>query len=577
MKLLSVRNASGVAGLLCVWGLAVCGPALAGGSGCSEAGLVVGRTKISATSGGFGGDLDPSDLFGRSVANVGDLDGDGVSDLAVGASSDDDGGPERGAVWILFMNANGSVRSSQKISSSSGGFAGVLDNGDFFGESLASIGDLDGDGIPDLAVGAFADDDGGNNRGAIYILFLNTNGTVRNHQKISSTVGGFVGPLDASDLFGSSLTSLGDLDGDGVIDLAVGAEFDDDGGADRGAVYVLFMNANGTVRAEQKISSVVGGLTGTVDHGDFFGASVAALGDLDGDGTKDLVVGATGDDDGGAERGAVYVLFLNGNGSVRGQQKISVVTGGFFGLLDNNDFFGESIASLGDLDLDGIADLAVGAIGDDDGGGNRGALYVLFMNASGTVRAQQKISSTLGGFAGPLDDGDFFGHSLASIGDLDGDGFREIAAGALLDDDGGSEQGAVWILELDDCDAPPSIVQDIAPSCVLLPAVGGSTGFSISATGDGTLSYQWRRDGVALMNGGPIAGADSAALTIFATQESVGLYDCVVTNAFGSATSSAAILGVRPSPFCAGDADGNGVINFTDITSVLANFNAMCP
>ncbi|MCP4963048.1 MAG: hypothetical protein GY925_27750, partial [Actinomycetia bacterium] len=289
-----------------------------------------------------------------------------------------------------------------------------------------------------IAVGAFQDDDGGNNRGAVYVLFLNADGTVKAEQKISSTTGGLTGPLDNTDYFGVSVAGLGDLDGDGIVDIAVAAHFDDDGGGDRGAVYVLFLNADGTVKAEQKISSTTGGLTGPLDNDDRFGRSVAGMGDLDGDGIVDIAVGAYTDDDGGGNRGAVYVLFLNADGTVKAEQKISSTTGGLTGPLDNSDGFGITVAGVGDLDGDGIVDIAVGAYNDDDGGADRGAVYVLFLNADGTVKAEQKISSTTGGLTGPLDNGDEFGTSVAGVGDLDGDGIADIAVGAWYDDDGGA-------------------------------------------------------------------------------------------------------------------------------------------
>ena len=123
-------------------------------------GEVLSHQKISDTEGNFIGKLEDGDAFGRGIAALGDLDGDGVADLAVGVHADDDGGPSRGAVWVLFLDADGTVKSHQKISDTEGNFTGTLDDGDLFGNSIASLGDLDGDGVGDLAVGAPADDDG---------------------------------------------------------------------------------------------------------------------------------------------------------------------------------------------------------------------------------------------------------------------------------------------------------------------------------------------------------------------------------------------------------------------------------
>ena len=411
-------------------------------------GTVLSHQKISDTEGGFTGVLDDYDRFGKSMASLGDLDGDGVGDLAVGAWLDDDGGVNRGAVWVLFLNSDGTVKSHQKISDTQGGFTGTLGDHDTFGFSVASLGDLDGDGVGDLAVGAWGDDDGGLYRGAVWVLFLSPDGTVKSHQKISDTEGGFTGALNNLDSFGSSVTSLGDLDGDGVGDLAVGAGGDDDGGGHRGAVWVLFLEPNGTVKAHQKISDTEGGFNGILDDGDVFGYAVSSLGDLDGDGVGDLAVGAPSDDDGGA----VWVLFLNTDGTVKSHQKISNTEGGFPGP---EPLGASSLASLGDLVGDGVGDLVVGAHGDDDGGLNRGAVWVLFLNTDGTVKFHQKISGTQGGFTGVLDDWDRFGRSVALLGDLDGDSVSDLAVGADGDDDGGNARGAVWVLFLDSVHACP--------------------------------------------------------------------------------------------------------------------------
>ena len=351
---------------------------------------------------------------------------------------------------------------------------------------MAGIGDIDGDGIGDLAVGAVRDDDGGVDRGAVYVLFLNADGTVRAEQKISDTEGGLTAALTDNGRFGSFVAGAGDIDGDGIGDLLVSNHLDDDGGSNRGAVHVLFLNADGTVRAEQKISDTTGGLTATLTDNDGFGFSVGGIGDLDGDGVEDIAAGAWADDDGGNARGAVYILFLNPDGTVRAEQKISDTAGGLAATLDNADNFGYSLAAIGDLDHDGIGELVVGARYDDDGGNDRGALYLLHLNSDGTVKEEQKISDLVGGFSAVLDDGDGFGSSVAGIGDLDGDGTIGLLVGAATDDDGGTDRGAVYALDL----AGPVTIDDASVRRSDLAAAGGLDPSVAAAgvVGDGLLS-----------------------------------------------------------------------------------------
>ncbi len=412
-------------------------------------GEVVDEQKINSLQGNFSGPLDSNDQFGYSVCSVGDLNGDGIGDAAVGSIYDDDGGNDRGAVWVLFLNEDGTVKAHQKISSTEGSFTGSLDNSDLFGSSVCSLGDLDGDGVMDLAVGAMNDDDGATDFGAVWILFLNADGTVKSHQKISAAAGGFTGLLGFFDNFGNAIASLGDLDGDAVPELAVCSWTDDDGGTNRGAVWILFLNADGTVKSHQKISDLEGGFAPALDNFDNFGTSVAGIGDLDMDGVPDLAVGAMGDDDGGSVRGAVWILFLNADGTVKSEQKISSTAGGFTGPLENTDWFGNAVAALPDLDNDGINDLAAGAYGDDDGANTAGAVYVLFMNGDGTVHDYRKVSALFGNFTGPLVAGDRFGNAISSLGDLDSDGVPEIGVGAYYDGGGGFAHGAVWVLSLE--------------------------------------------------------------------------------------------------------------------------------
>jgi hypothetical protein len=281
--------------------------------------------------------LETDDLFGYSIAALGDLNSDGVTDLAVGASNDDDGGSSAGAVYVFFLGTDGTVSSAQKLSMLYGNFNSfyTLAADDRFGLTILPLGDVDSDGVADLAVGAGLDDDGGSIAGAAYILFLKTDGTVMNAQKLSALYGNFNAfyTLIANDLFGRSVAAPGDLDGDSVVDMAVGAVYDTDGGSLAGAVYLLFLETDGTCKSVQKMSNLHGSFNTyyTLAASDHFGVSMTSLEDLNGDSVIDLAVGAYRDDDGGTDAGAAYILFLETNGTVKDAQKLS----NLYGLFDS--------------------------------------------------------------------------------------------------------------------------------------------------------------------------------------------------------------------------------------------------
>ncbi len=397
---------------------------------------VVDQIKWTELEGESAGLIVSGGNFGDGMQEIGDLDDNGVRDLVIGESGDGDGGGGRGAVHIFFMDTDGTALSTAKISDTAGGFLAVLDNNDVFGSSIADLGDMDGDGVPDIAVSAPQDDDGGGGRGAVYILFLNADGTVKAEQKISDLEGSFDGVLGNNAAFGTSIATIGDVDDNGVVDLAVGSSTDADGGANSGAVWILFMDDDGTVLAEQKISSLSGGLVGLA-AGTRFGQSVASIGDWNEDGVEDLFVGAVLDGTQGANGGSGWIVYLNDDGTVADQTELSGIDDIAAGAL-----FGFDAEAMGDLNNDGTMEIAVGARGQD-------SVYLLSIDEDDQVVAQRRITTGQSGFGETIPAGSGFGDALTLLEDKDGNGLSELMVGAPFDDDGGVNFGAAWLVTLE--------------------------------------------------------------------------------------------------------------------------------
>ncbi|MEM7311221.1 MAG: FG-GAP-like repeat-containing protein [Planctomycetota bacterium] len=375
---------------------------------------------VDDVQGGFAGALDDDDHFGTAIANLGDLDGDGVRDLAVGAPDDDDGGLSgSGAVWILFLNADGTVKSEAKISLDAGGFSATLPKR--FGRSLARLGDVDGDGVTDLAV---ASED------YVHILFLAADGSVAGQTDLD-----WIGlyPLANAD---AVVAGLDDVDGDGTPDLAV-----------RGVVserlFLALLHPDGSTKSVTQYDPTFG------TTGGGFGDALASVGDVDGDGVPDLAVGDADDTAGGA----VWVLFLDSAGAVTGSHKTTADDLGYGGFGE----LGESLARLGDVDGSGAPDLLVGS------NQGVGVLWTLFLDPDGSVRSWVDYQAADYGPTEFLDD---FGTALASA-DVDGDGVNDLVVGAPDRDGGGVDRGGVHVLFYEGV-SPGGV--EAYPGCGLNPA-----------------------------------------------------------------------------------------------------------
>jgi len=433
----------------------------------AQRGAAVRKLEIGQGQGGFGGTLVSGDVFGGGLAALGDLDGDGVGDLAVGAPGDDDGGLQRGALHILRLNADGSVKADMKLSQSSGGFTDALLDGSRLGARVVPLGDLDQDGVPDVATMA-------GRPARLYVFFLNPDGSIKALAENTFQVQPvFVPPVEGVDYKGlrgfGGLEALGDLDGDGSADLALGAPYDQDSpGIWSGAVWILRLLPSGAIGATHKINMLHGGFTGVLEIGDLFGYSIARLPDLDGDGHPELGVGAGEADE------FFWVLYLDGNENVKSQR----------GFLESEyGLRAQEFAPLPDLDGDGRRELAFGT-------GFR-AGFLADDGSLRTWRDMRRASTVLAGVPA----GSEFGFRFADLGDLGGDGTAEVAVGLPLANE-------VWILTIGaSATRNGAGVNTQALTQASPPALGQTWNATLDCAGVGT--------GLALLSGRarPLAGA----------------------------------------------------------------------
>lgn len=428
------------------------------------------------------------DQFGRSVAIIGDVDGDGMADYAVGMRGNRSGVESAGRVAVY------SGATHQILWSVDGEFAF-----DHFSEDIARAGDIDRDGVGDLIVGAWGSDGGGTDSGRAYVL---------------SGVDGallftFTG-LMPGDNMGDSVAGGGDINNDGYNDLIVGAPTSDVGASNTGSVTV-FSGRDGSVLYTK--------------HGenanDRLGVSVAGVGDVDGDGFDDFAGGAH--------------LFDNGGGTNDNRGMIRVYSGAtgeaLYTLIGERpgDNFGWALSGAGDVNNDGRPDIVVGAPLNDAAGSNTGRVYV-YSGADGGL---------LHRFTGERG-GDKLGLSVASAGDMDGDGHDDILTGAWwydIDDDSSDNRGRAYVFS-------------------------GRTGEILF-----TITGEQRKDHL----GRPVAGGDDI--------NGDGVPDIVVGARDSDANGEDAgrVYVFHMPGACRADLNGDGRVDFFDLSAFLSLFSGGDP
>ena len=379
-------------------------------------------TGLSAIPNNIPDDADQSNCgFGISVAPAGDVNGDGYSDVIIGANNyDDDGNGDEGRAFVYHGGPDGLSVSPINIKDDANQIFAQ------FGFSVASAGDINGDGYSDIIIGARSYDDGANiNEGRAFVYHGSATG-------LSATPDSTPDDADqANAAFGFSVAAAGDVNGDGYGDVIIGAfTFDDGANTNEGQVFVYHGSPTGLSATPNS----------TLDDADqanaWFGASVASAGDVNGDGYCDVIIGASGYDDGAnTDEGRAFVYYGSSTG-------LSVTPDNTPDDADQATAnFGLSVASAGDINGDGYSDVIIGAWLYDDGANtDEGRAFVYHGSATGLSAIPNSTPDDADQIGAEL------GYSVASAGDVNGDGYGDVIIGARLYNDGtNTDEGRAFV------------------------------------------------------------------------------------------------------------------------------------
>ncbi|HAA30173.1 MAG TPA: hypothetical protein DCE56_23925, partial [Cyanobacteria bacterium UBA8553] len=435
-----------------------------GGSNVGSDGSIV-LSSLNGSNGFHIQEINRFDGIGKSVSNAGDINGDGFDDMIIGAYIANSNGNHSGASYVVFGGSYVGYSGSIDLSTLDGsnGFAidGIASFG-WTGFSVSGAGDINNDGFDDLIIGAPQASDlsrgyAGFALGASYVVFGGTNvgnsGSIdlSNLNASNDSNSLVINGTDAGDLLGYSVSSAGDINGDGFDDLIIGAPghyFPDS----PGKTYVVFGNSYVGYSGSIDLSTLDGTngfvLNGTVEY-ESLGYSVSDAGDINGDGFADLIIGVNGPYfSSGSDRN--YVVFGGSYVGYSGSIDLDTLDGtnGFTLNNDDDKYTDFSVSGAGDVNGDGIDDLIIGVPGSYFYGA-RGYSYVVFGGT--TVGEDGSFNfSDLNGSNGfrieGINQGDSIGRSVSSAGDVNGDGFDDLIIGAPVASPNGDSSGASYVV-----------------------------------------------------------------------------------------------------------------------------------
>ena len=538
-------------------------------------------------------------LLGDAVSDGGDINGDGLADILVGArNADVDGDNNQGQVSVIF-GSNDGFSDRIRVDELDGNNGFVIDGvreEQRFGTSVSFAGDVNGDDISDIVIGANNTNDG---RGDSYIIF----GRSSFDESVDLTdldgSNGFkVDGITEGDRFGTAVSEAGDVNNDGIDDILITAiSVDANGNEDAGAGYVIFGNEDGF--PDDLDLTTINGTNGFALNGisadDFTGFSASGGEDFNGDDIDDLLISSPQIDPGGRDRaGRTYVVFGREDGFAD-ELDLSTIGGdnGFtINGIDAGDASGFSVSAAGDVNNDGIADIGIGAPSADGSNENAGQSYIVYGSETGSTEPFIVLDDLDGsnGFAiNGAEVDDQLGTSISAAGDVNNDDIDDFIIGAVGGSNGagtsyvvfGREDGFPETLNLSDLNINTGFTIDGVKGVDEEDLIGDRSGEAVSGAGD------VNGDGIDdLLVGAPQRSVDAEgageAYVVFGRVENLGDVnnDNAYTNedaylisrvAVGLASEFEAYSGIDP--LLVADVNSDGVISALDSAIVYSAAN----